>query len=265
MAWFGAGGVGDSAGCEDRGSGVEGVGGEAALPTTGTPGWPSPMGGRWQRLSALRFPETPTVHDAPVVVEHPPCLGIFEGIVRTELPCGGQPADEAGLLAVDQRMGAAVPGPSPALNEPEQMHEPCDMAHVMYNVLEPPLLDDRLLIDPTDRVLGHQARFVGPTSPWLLVVHDVSDFIVVRSGAVLFDVVAPRLQGLHFVVRKDGGVRMHDRMVVDFALVTYRREEVALQKSGVGEDHQRLVRIARENHLVERLLYPGFVLDHDVG
>ena len=58
---------------------------------------------------------------------------------------------------------------------------------------------------------------------------------------------------------------MHDRMVVEFALVPYRRENVALQVRGFVEDHQRLVRVTRENHLVERLLYAGFILDHDAG
>ncbi len=58
---------------------------------------------------------------------------------------------------------------------------------------------------------------------------------------------------------------MHDRMVVQFALVPYRRENIALQQRGVVEDHQRLVRVAGEDHLVKRLLHAVFVLDHDAG
>ena len=40
---------------------------------------------------------------------------------------------------------------------------------------------------------------------------------------------------------------------------------MALEQRGFVEDHQRLVRIAGENHLVERLTDAVFVLDHDVG
>ncbi len=100
-------------------------------------------------------------------------------------------------------MGAAVPGLSLALNKAEQGDEQGNMAHVMHDVLEPPLSDDLLLIDFADGVVGHQTGLVRPIGPWLLVVHDVGDFIIVRSGAVLLDMIAPRFQGLHFVVRKD--------------------------------------------------------------
>ena len=56
------------------------------------------------------------------------------------------------------------------------------MTHVMHNVLEPPSLDDLLFIDLADRVVGDQTGLVGPVGPWLLVMHDVGDFVVVRSG-----------------------------------------------------------------------------------
>ena len=58
---------------------------------------------------------------------------------------------------------------------------------------------------------------------------------------------------------------MHNCMVVEFALVAYRREDIALQHRGSVENHERLIRIGRENHLIERLLYVVFVLDHDAG
>ena len=44
---------------------------------------------------------------------------------------------------------------------------------------------------------------------------------------------------------------MYDCMVVEFALVAYRRDDIALQKCGPVENHERLIRIARENHLIE--------------
>ena len=50
---------------------------------------------------------------------------------------------------------------------------------------------------------GHQTRLVGPISPGLLVVHDVCDFIIVMSGAILLNAIAARFQGVHFVSRKD--------------------------------------------------------------
>ena len=42
------------------------------------------------------------MHNAPVIVEHPPCLGIVEGLIRTYLPRSGESADKAGFLAVDE-------------------------------------------------------------------------------------------------------------------------------------------------------------------
>ena len=148
-------------------------------------------------------PARQAVHEAPVMVERPPCFGIVEGIIRTDLCCSGESTHKTGFLAVDQRMGPTMPGPSFALNEAEQINEQCNLAHVMHNVLEPPPSDNLLPIDLADRVVAHQTRLVRPISPWLLVVHDVRDFIIVRSGAVLFDVIAPRFQGTHFVIRKD--------------------------------------------------------------
>ena len=58
---------------------------------------------------------------------------------------------------------------------------------------------------------------------------------------------------------------MDDRVVVEFALVTYRRENIAFENRGFVENHQRLVGIARENHVVEGLLHALLVLDHDAG
>ena len=121
--------------------------------------------------------------------------GIVEGIIRTDLGCRGEPADEAGFLAVDQRMGATVPGAPFALNEAEQIDYQRNMAHVMHNVLEPPLSDYLLLIDMADRVVGHQTRLVGLIGPRLLVVHYVRDFVIVRSSAVLFDMGARVVSG----------------------------------------------------------------------
>ena len=102
------------------------------------------------------------------------------------------PTDKASFLTVDKGMGTAMPGPFPALNEAEQMYEEHNMAHVMHNVLEPPFLYNFLLINLADGVVGHQTRFVRPICPWLLVVNDICDFIIVRSWAVLFDMVAQR-------------------------------------------------------------------------
>ena len=139
------------------------------------------------------------------------------------------------------------------------------MTHVVNDVLEPPALDDLPVIDLADRVVRHQAGLVRPVRPRLLVVHDVRDLVVVRPGAVLLDMVAPGVQRLHLVVRQDRGVRMHDRMVVEFALVADRGEDVALQERRVVQHHQRLVRVAGEDHRVEPLLRAVLVLNHDVG
>ena len=94
------------------------------------------------------------------MVEGASCGRIVEGVVRTQLPCGGHSADEAGFLAVDQRMRAAVPGPSPALEEAEQVDEPGHVPHVVHDVLEPPPFNDLFFIDPAVRVIGHQAGLV---------------------------------------------------------------------------------------------------------
>ena len=100
-------------------------------------------------------------------------------------------------------MGSTVPSSSLALNEAEQMNKPCSMAYVMHDVLEPPPSDDLLLINLADRFLGHQTRFVRPIKPRRLLVHDVSNFIIVWPSTVLFDMVASRFKRIHFIFRKD--------------------------------------------------------------
>ena len=57
------------------------------------------------------------MQDAAVVVEQPFRFGIIEVVVRSDLSCRGQSGNEAGLLAVDQRVGAAVPGSPLALDK----------------------------------------------------------------------------------------------------------------------------------------------------
>ena len=153
--------------------------------------------------SAWCPPESPAIHDVPVVVERALRYGIVEVVIRSNLPCGGEPGDEAGFLAIDQRVSTAVPRSSLSLNEAEQVDEQCYLTHVMDNVLKPLLLDNLSFINGSDCVVGHQTRFVRPISPGLLVVHDVGDFIIVRLRAVLCDMITPRCQGLHFVVGKD--------------------------------------------------------------
>ena len=58
---------------------------------------------------------------------------------------------------------------------------------------------------------------------------------------------------------------MHKRMVVEFALVTYGREDKAFQHRGLIQNHERLIRFARENFLINRFLYIVLVLSYDVG
>ena len=58
---------------------------------------------------------------------------------------------------------------------------------------------------------------------------------------------------------------MDDGVVVQLALVANRGEDVALEEAGPVEQHQRLVRVAGEDHLVERLLHSVLVLDHRLG
>ena len=96
-----------------------------------------------------------------------------------------------------------MPGASLALNEAKQMNELSDMAYVMHNVLNPPPSDDLLPINLAGRVVSHKTGFVRPLHPWLLIMHDVSNFIIVGSGTVLFDMVAPRFERFHFVIWKD--------------------------------------------------------------
>ena len=69
-------------------------------------------------------------------------------------------------------MGSTVPSSSLALNEAEQMNEPCDMTYVMHNVLEPPPSDDLLAIDLADRIESYRARLFRPIYQWLLIVHE---------------------------------------------------------------------------------------------
>ena len=77
------------------------------------------------------------------------------------------------------------------------------MAYVMHDVLEPPPAYDLLPINMADRVESHQTGLVRRACAWLLIVNNVSDFIIVWPGTVLFDVVAPRFEGFHFVIWKD--------------------------------------------------------------
>ena len=58
-------------------------------------------------------------------------------VIRSDLSCSGKPGDEAGFLAIDQRVSAAVPRSSLSLNEAEQVDEQCNLTHVMDNVLKP--------------------------------------------------------------------------------------------------------------------------------
>ena len=74
--------------------------------------------------------------------------------------------------------------------------------HVVHNVLEPPFLDNLAFVDTADRIVGHQAWPVRLVRPRLLIVHDVGDFIVVGSRAVLLYMVAPGGKRFDIVVRK---------------------------------------------------------------
>src|SRR5437763_14271877 len=96
-------------------------------------------------------------------------------------------------------------------------------------MLKPPCLDDLALINLTDRIVRYKARFVGALRPWLLVVHDVRDFIVVRARAVLFDVITPRAERLGFIGRQNRGVMMDDRVIVQLAFVADRRPREAFE------------------------------------
>ena len=79
---------------------------------------------RWGlTLRCLRFLETPAIQDVPVIVERPPGFWVVKGIIRTHLRCCGETTHEASLMAVDQRVGAAVPSTSIALNKAEQVDE----------------------------------------------------------------------------------------------------------------------------------------------
>ena len=212
-----------------------------------------------------RFPEAPTVHRTPVKVEPLPCFGILKRIVRPDLSRRNKAGHETRLLTVDQSVCAAVPRSPPALNEAKQMNQKGYMRHVVYDVLKPTSLYDLSFVDTTDRIVGHKAWPVRSFHPRLLVVHDVGDFVIVGSHAVLLDVVAPGGERLDSVVRKNRGVRMNDRMVVQFTLVTDRREKTAFQDGRFIQNHQRLVRVARKNDIVKRLCVSVFVLYHYTG
>ena len=56
---------------------------------------------------------------------------------------------------------------------------------------------------------------------------------------------------------------MHNCMVVKFALVACRREDITLQKRRFVGDHERLIRIACENYFIKRFLYIVLVLNYD--
>ena len=77
------------------------------------------------------------------------------------------------------------------------------MPHIMDDVLEPPSSDDLVLIDLAPGVIGDKAWLAGLSRPGLLVVHYVRNLIIVRSGTVLFDVIASCVQWFHIVVRKN--------------------------------------------------------------
>ncbi|MCY4088375.1 MAG: hypothetical protein OXG37_16180 [Actinomycetia bacterium] len=106
-------------------------------------------------------------------------------------------------MAVDQRVGTTVPRPFLTLDEAKYVDEQRHVANVMDNMLKRPPLQGSSFIDEAAWIVGHQTRLVRLTSPWLLVVHNVRDFIIVWSPTAMFYVIAPRWQGLHLVVRKD--------------------------------------------------------------
>ena len=99
-------------------------------------------------------------------------------VVRAELPCGREPGDQAGLLAVDQGVGAAVPRSSPALDVSEQRHEQHrHVSHVVGNVLKRPLRDNLPLIDWVFWVVGYKAGLVGAAwaqGCWLCMIYVIS-------------------------------------------------------------------------------------------
>ena len=155
--------------------------------------------------------------------------------------------------------------PALALDEAEQVHGQRDVPDVVDDVLEPPALDYLAFVNGADGVVGDETGLVGAVGPGLLVVHDVGDFVVVGPGAVLFYVIAAGSQRLGFVVREDGRVGVDDGVVVEFALVAYGGEDVALHEGGAVERHEGLVGVAGEDDVVEGFAGAVFVLDYDVG
>ncbi len=162
-------------------------------------------------------------------------------------------------------MGTTVPCSPPALNEAKNMDKQSHVAHVMHDVLKPPPFDDLTFVDTTDWIVGHQAWLIRPVCPRLLVVHDAGNFVVVRPDTILLDVVAAGGEWFHSIVRENRGIRMYDSMVVQFTLVTNRREDPSLQKGQLVQDHQRLIRVTSKNHIVKRLFLSVFVLYDDIG
>ena len=61
-------------------------------------------------------------------------------------------------------------------------------------VLEPPLSYNLFLVYGADGIVICQAGFVGPAGPGLPAVRDAGDFLFVRPGAVLFNVIAAGIQ-----------------------------------------------------------------------
>ena len=130
-----------------------------------------------------------------------------------------------------------MPASLPALNQPEQVDDYSDMENIVNDVLKPPGLDDFSFVDLTDRVVRYKARFVGALRPWLLVVHDVCDFVIIRASAVLLDVIASRVEWLGFIGRKDRRVVMDNRMIVQFALVPDGRQDESFKNRRPIQHH----------------------------
>ena len=90
-------------------------------------------------IQALRLPEPRPVQYPPVVVEpRPSPRDRRTGSPRPAALRRRGPVTKTRLLAVHQRVRAAVPRPPPALDEPEQVDQQRHVAHVMDDVLERP-------------------------------------------------------------------------------------------------------------------------------
>src|SRR5438046_5431814 len=159
-------------------------------------------------MPSLGFLESPAVHQPAVKIKPAACFFIFERIVGAELSCRRQTGNETCLLTVQYCVRTAMPASLSALNQSKQIDDHGDVENIVNDMLKPPCLDDLALINLTDRIVRYKARFVGALRPWLLVVHNVRDFIVVRAGAVLLDVITPRAERLGFIGRQNRGVMM---------------------------------------------------------